>query len=45
MSFIDPGHKGPKEEVARSEILHIKGRCRLDFERLARVVEGSSNAK
>jgi hypothetical protein len=34
---MDPGHKGPKEEVVGNEILHIKGRGRLDCERLARM--------
>jgi hypothetical protein len=42
---MDPGHKGPKEEVVGNEILHIKGRGRLDCEILACAVEGSNNTK
>jgi hypothetical protein len=44
-SFMDPDHKGPKEEVVGNEILHIKGRGRLDCERLSCIVEGGSNTK
>jgi hypothetical protein len=44
-SFMDPGHKGPKEEVVGNEILYNKGRSRLDCERLAHAVEGSNNTK
>jgi hypothetical protein len=41
--YVDPGHKGSKEEMVGDAVLHLKGRSGLDHQRLAHVVEGSSS--
>jgi len=40
---MDLGDKGPKENMVGDAVLCIKGRGRLDCQRLARVGEGANN--
>jgi hypothetical protein len=40
---VDPCHKGPEGKVIGNVVLHIKGRGRMDFQLLARTVEGENN--